>query len=204
MKPCVTRYFEMLDGSKSLRASSKDVPTFHRRIFGRIGDLMGTAADQILIPGVNAYNGGEYEEALSYFEKAVANTSAMEQELYPHLIVCRRVIGVQKAADDIIFERKRDKWLNTPNLFRWIVPKPTSQIRCKYCGHYTLYIDPLQGLAYLGTNNCQLCGRGYPTPDFVWDSLDGQAYIYYRGSVREDVFYQEFERTFDVEEPLKK
>lgn len=74
MKPCVTRYFEMSDGSKSLRASSKDVPTFHRRIFGRIGDLMGTAADQILIPGVNAYNSGEYEEALSYFEKAVANT----------------------------------------------------------------------------------------------------------------------------------
>ena len=38
-------------------------------------------------------------------------------------------------------------------------------------------------------------------PDFVWDSLDGQAYIYYRRSVSEEQFYREFEELFDVENP---
>lgn len=194
---------EMPDGSKSLRSSSTDVPTFHHRIFGRIGTLMAKAADQILIPGVNAYNMGQYEEALGYFEASITNTPAMGQELYPHLIICRRVTGTEKTSDDLRFEQERDKWLNTSSLFKWAVTKPSPKIRCKYCGHYTFYIDSLQGLAYLGTNNCQLCRRGYPTPEFVWDSLDGQAYIYYRRSVREDTFYQEFEQIFDVEEPFK-
>jgi hypothetical protein len=36
-------------------------------------------------------------------------------------------------------------------------------------------------------------------PDFAWDGIDGQAYIYYRNSVTEKEFYREFEAQFDVE-----
>ena len=35
--------------------------------------------------------------------------------------------------------------------------------------------------------------------DFIWDGIDGQAYIYYRNSVTEEAFYWEFEEQFDVE-----
>lgn len=45
------------------------------------------------------------------------------------------------------------------------------------------------------------CGRSYPTPDFVWDRLDGQAYVYYPRSVPEGEFYREFGDLFAVEEP---
>jgi len=54
------------------------------------------------------------------------------------------------------------------------------------------------GTAYLGSNNCAVCGRGYPVPDFAWDGIDGLAYIYYRHSVTEDAFYAEFEADYDV------
>jgi hypothetical protein len=36
-------------------------------------------------------------------------------------------------------------------------------------------------------------------PDFAWDGIDGQAYIYYRHSVTDEAFYKEFEMQFDVE-----
>lgn len=73
------------------------------------------------------------------------------------------------------------------------------KLRCKFCGHFTSYFDPDEGFAYIGGNNCENCGRGYPMPDFAWDGIDGQAYIYYRNSVTEPEFYREFEAQFDVE-----
>ncbi len=64
--------------------------------------------------------------------------------------------------------------------------------RCKYCSHFTRYIQPNEGVAYFGTNNCRVCGRGYPMPDVFWDGAEGKRYIYYRGSVKDPVFYAEF------------
>jgi hypothetical protein len=68
-----------------------------------------------------------------------------------------------------------------------------NKLKCKYCGHYTNYIPPNEGLAYLESNNCGICGRGYPMPSIHWDSDWGQTYIYERGSVSEKKFYKEFE-----------
>ncbi len=68
-----------------------------------------------------------------------------------------------------------------------------TKVKCKYCGHYTGYINPNEDYAYLGGNNCSVCGRGYPMPSISWDTNWGQTYIYERGSVTEPIFYAEFE-----------
>ncbi|MFA5166982.1 MAG: hypothetical protein WC530_00470 [Candidatus Omnitrophota bacterium] len=67
-------------------------------------------------------------------------------------------------------------------------------LRCKHCGHYTGYRSPDEGDAYMGTNNCEICGRGYPMPSARWDTDWGQSYIYQRGSVSDPEFYKEFEQ----------
>ena len=43
-----------------------------------------------------------------------------------------------------------------------------------------------------------ICVHGYPVPEFAWDGVDGQAYIYYRHSVNEPEFYKEFEEEYDA------
>ena len=126
--------------------------------------------------------------------------SAIEGDIYPYLIICQRVLCIEKDYEDGRYEERLSRWESS--LFRRFRASPQMKIRCKYCGHHTRYIDPNEGLAYLGTNNCDRCGRGYRTPDFLWDSLDGQAYIYYRRSVSEEEFYKKFEELFDVEQPL--
>lgn len=198
MRPRVTPTFQLPDGGTGHRGSSEDVPTLHRRLFGRLSEKMTRAdADGILIPGVNAYNAGSYESALSYFTSVVQRAPGAEEDLYPHFIICRRVINVVLDEQDRAYTAIRDSWRNRflsslrlSNL-RW-------EIRCKYCGHYTSYLDPMSP-AYL--NKCERCERTYATPDFVWDSLDGQAYIYYRRSVPEESFYHEFGKVFFVDDP---
>lgn len=202
-RPKVSRHFLLPEGGTAPRASFQDVPTFHRRIFGRIGNHMRSGdPDRTVIPGVNAYNYGRYEEAWEHFSHAIALAPAVEEDLYPHLTICRRVLDTPKDNEDRHYEEQIRRWKSVVPPFRWVLKRPVNKLRCKYCGHYTPYVDPMAGLAYLGTNNCQKCGRGYPTPDFVWDSLDGQAYTYYRRSVREQAFYQEFEEVFEVEQPV--
>lgn len=68
------------------------------------------------------------------------------------------------------------------------------KFRCKHCGHYTGYIPPNEGFAYMGSNNCYVCGRGYPMPSVMWDTNWGQSYMYERGSVTEKEFYEDYER----------
>ena len=195
----VSHQFEKDDGTRGTRSTYEDGESLPRRIFIRMSNyLKGDEGNTVVIPGVNAYNCGEYEEALKLFHKAVVLHQELSPELQPHIDACKRVMNTLKDNRDHEYEEKWSEWERKPRLFRFFSKPPIYQIRCKYCGHYTPYLDPLDGLAYLGTNNCARCGRGYPAPDFAWDGLDGQAYIYYRGSVKEDVFYTEFEQRYQV------
>ena len=83
-------------------------------------------------------------------------------------------------------------------LFKRFFGKRPSYIRCKYCGRFVRFIDPNEGFAYLGGNECPNCGRSYPMPSFAWDSVGGQGYMFYRRSVSEAVFYRDIVRLFDV------
>jgi len=66
-------------------------------------------------------------------------------------------------------------------------------IRCKYCGHYTKYVNP-NASNFLNTivNLCRVCKRTYPVPDFYWDSWEGLEYMKQAHSVPEPEFYDEF------------
>ena len=198
----VDHQFENDDGSRGTRSLYEDGMSLPRRIFIRMKKyLSGNEGDTIIIPGVNAYNCGAYEEVLTWFTKAVSLHPELQPELQPHIDACNRVINAPKDGKDLLYEEKMAEWQAKSALVKKFKSPPKEHIRCKYCGHYTPYIDPLVGLAYLGTNNCSRCGRGYPTPDFAWDGLDGQAYIYYRHSVTEEEFYDEFEKRYDVLTP---
>jgi hypothetical protein len=200
MRPRVTSTFELPDGGTGHRGLSDDIPTFHRRLFGRLGERMEEGdADRILIPGVNAYNQGDYETALSYFKSAVGRAPSVEEDLYPHFTICHRVIAVVLDEHDREYVARRDSpWNRLVSLLR--LSGLPWKIRCKYCGHYTNYIEPMAP-AYV--NKCERCERTYATPDFVWDSIDGQAYNYYRRSVPEEEFYRDFEEMFTVVDRLE-
>ena len=201
MKPAVTREFELPDGRRLLRGSMEDLPTFNQRVFGRILEVMSEEeGNTIVIPGVNAYNHGLYEEASEHFARAIEIAPDVEGELYPHLLICHRIMSMSRDYWDGRYEESVNRWKSS--FLRRFRKSPRRQTRCKYCCHYTDFIHPNNGWGWSG-NECRRCGRQYPMPDFLWDSIDGQGYIYYRGSVSEPEFYREFEAAFDVEEPLQ-
>ncbi len=126
MKPIVKQEFQLPSGELAVRATSKDIPTFNRRVFGRIGKILGDEiANKTVIPGLNAYNSGQYKEARGYFEQAIALVPPIAEELNPHLIICRRVLSIEKDYDDGIYEGELDRWQQS--LFRWFLAKPVSE-----------------------------------------------------------------------------
>ncbi|MGH7014761.1 MAG: hypothetical protein ACREEL_11520 [Stellaceae bacterium] len=195
-KTRINTTFISIDGKKGTRSKMEDARSVRSRVWAR---LEKTDKDSALLPGINAYNQGDYEIALSIFLGSAADIPACEEEIRPHIIICKRVVHSVLSPTDIEYRRACSKWEQLLIFAKWVKKSPPLKLRCKYCGHYTEYIDPDAGVAYLGLNNCENCGRGYPMPDFAWDGIDGQAYIYYRNSVREPEFYQEFEKQFDVE-----
>ena len=201
MKLKINHQFEKPDGSMGIRSKLEDFETLPRRIFIRIGKLMSKDdGNRTIIPGVNAYNYGKYKEALKWFNEAISICPQVKKELFPHIEICTRVISTNNDTGDFEYEKEISQWQKKPYLIKRLFPNnsPLLKIKCKYCGHYTMYIDPNCGFAYFGQNNCLKCGRGYPAPDFSWDGIDGQAYIYYRRSVTENSFYEEFENKYDV------
>jgi hypothetical protein len=198
-KTKINTTFVSIDGMTGTRSKLDDFRSVRARIFARLQAIDDASANHLIIPGVNAYNQGDYEGALSYFMKSVAEVPAFEEELRPHINICKRVTHFVLSPRDIGYRDACSKWERLPFFIKWFKRAPLLKLRCKHCGHFTAYLDPNEGLAYLGGNNCENCGRGYPIPDFAWDGIDGQAYIYYRNSVTEKEFYKEFETQFDVE-----
>ncbi|MCH7887029.1 MAG: tetratricopeptide repeat protein [Candidatus Marinimicrobia bacterium] len=91
-------------------------------------------------------------------------------------------------------------------LFKISSSTSSGKLRCKYCGHYTQYIDPEEPTfgASVGENFCSVCNRSYPMPNSFWDSWEGLHNMYSRHSVYEAEFYEEYERLRDTEKSLKK
>ena len=197
----VTDNYTSNDDTTYDRASFTDFNTVRGRIFERIIRKLGHKnSNGRVLPGVNAYNLGKYADALDVFESAIHLFPAIADELQPHIVVCRRVLASELTRGDLEYERTLQRWQQKPRLLKLISRGPLFKVRCKHCGRYTPYVDPDAGFAYMGTNNCARCGLGYPTPDFAWDGIDGQAYTYYRGSVSpNESFYRQFEETFNVD-----
>ncbi len=201
MKLYISIEFVKKDGTKGIRSKLEDFETLQTRIYSRIRKIISDeTANKCIVPAVNAYNYGEYDVALKFFQEALKVSPISNEEIHPHIKICNRVLAIPISDADSKYLEAQYKYLHSSETDRRLQKEPVFKIRCKYCGKLTAYVDPNEGFAYLNTNNCNVCGRGYPTPDFVWDGVDGQAYIYYRNSVKEDVFYKEFEHKYDVQE----
>lgn len=86
-KTKINTTFVSIDGMRGTRSKMDDFRSVRARIFARLEAIDAASADRLLIPGVNAYNQGDYEGALSYFLKSVTEISAFEEELRPHITV---------------------------------------------------------------------------------------------------------------------
>jgi hypothetical protein len=199
VKPKISTEFTMPDGTTGTRSLMQDFRTLRDRIMLRLLVALGDDADsRHVLAGIKAYTNADYESALAYFTKAVVEHPEISEELRPHIRICKRVVASALTPDDITYRDAFLKWETLSRLIKYFRRTPAFKVRCKYCGHYTPYIHPERGFAYFHENNCELCGRGYPVPDFSWDGIDGQAYIYYRHSVTESEFYKELEDEYDV------
>ena len=198
-RPRIGVEFELPTGGTAQRSRLEDFQTFRVRPVARIRQAIGDdAGNRVVIPAFNSYSEANYEKALLHLTGATTEFPSLVEELAPHILICRRVASVQPNSNDRAYLASVAAWEARPRFLRLFATQPAAKVRCKYCGRFTRYIEPDSGFAYLGTNNCDNCNRGYPAPDFCWDSIDGQAYIYYRHSVKEEVFYAEFEEQFDV------
>ena len=216
----ITHKFETIGGQEFERADSKDFETLPNRFLQRIEKDLGSNKHDILSSfndGLNKYNQGEYEDALECFNKATNAHPSLIIELESLIDICIGVIKTIKSGKDLIYETyKKDmmKWYSRPILYKLFHHKEKPMfkfglfesvlIRCKYCGHYTSYKNPYDGFEYMHkvksplSNSCEICKRSYPVPSTDWDNIDGQAYIYYRHSVLEEVFYDEFEKKYNL------
>src|SRR5664280_204981 len=175
-KTKINTTFVSINGTTGTRSKMDDFSSVRARIFARLGAIDKAFANERIIPGVNAYNQGDYERALSHFVGSVTEVPAFKEELRPHIRICNRVIHTILSSGDIAYREACAEWDKLPFFIKWSRKAPSLKLRCKYCGHFTAYLDPNEGLAYLGGNNCENCGRSYPMPDFAWDGIDGQAY----------------------------
>ena len=203
MKPKVARQATLPDGRQFLRGSLEDFHTLHHRVSTRIVSIADNLRAKevregnLLLLGIRSYDGGRYQDALDYFNQLDIPTE-VQQEIDPYLAISHRVTSVAMDYGDGVYEEQVYRWQQS--WLRRFRKRPSAKLRCKHCGHYTDFIAPNDTWGWAG-NKCRLCRREYPMPNFVWDSLDGQAYMYYRHSVAEEAFYEEFESLFDVEEP---
>jgi len=156
-------------------------------------------------PLVTAYNCGDYETALAGFARVVATHPPAWALLWPYVKICSRVVDKLVHPDDRESMKVFNRWkwardTMPTRAFRFLYPKYPQFVRCKYCARYIPYLDPDTGVACGGDNYCIRCKSGYPMPSWYWDSVNGQAYIFYRRSVPIGPFYEDFLAQFDVRE----
>jgi hypothetical protein len=146
-----------LDGSKETRSKMEDFRTVRARVFARLKALDEASADSFLIPGVNAYNQGDYEAALGHFLRSLAQVPAFEDEIRPHIRICERVARTVPSSEDNKYREAVSKWDRLPFFLKWFRKSPQLRLRCKYCGHFTTYIDPNE----FENRALSLCVRGH-------------------------------------------
>jgi len=113
---------------------------------------------------VKIYQNGEYENAIPLLEQLGRQEDA-EFDVVVMIDFCKNVIF--KNAESVINNNSVATVIKSH--------RGSSDIRCKYCGRYTMKFPPNYGLAL---NNCNICRRTYPSPNAVWDSKVGLESIY--------------------------
>ncbi|MGA8534664.1 MAG: hypothetical protein WB615_11190 [Candidatus Tumulicola sp.] len=189
----------------SISKEEYDTPDFWENYLNRVYEVLPTAEPRQSLGTIlsDCYECGNYEEALARLEDLARPTPASIEVTWPYIRFCRNVVTTVEHPEDTERARAYKRWKMSRDIFpAWLFKmfykrRPTF-IRCKYCARYIPYQHPNSGLAYLGGNQCEHCGRSYPAPSLRWDSVGGQAYIFYRRSVKEPEFYRDTVKLFDV------
>lgn len=155
------------------------------------------------------YDNGFYGFVHQNLWRALKRESALEPHIFYYLRVCERVLTVPLAPNEAKYEHR---FMATQMAKTWIDAKlrqlfslfMKDNLRCKWCGKYTPYIDPnVPTFGFSHDNDCGHCGRMYPMPSWVWDSPYGRAYSYFRSSHNSEKFDEEFEQDYEVENSQK-
>lgn len=192
-------------GKTVTRSTSDDFQTLPHRHLRVVYDIKGVKGNpeviDLLDTSLNLYEVGQYSAALDCIKKLIKLLPALEPFLFYYKKICSRVLAVQPYRNDIEYEINLEREQSKSRLAKAFKPNNLeARLRCKWCGHYTRYVDPNEatfGFA-LSSNMCNVCGHMYPMPSWMWDSPDGRAYSYYRlsfgGLSGEDgkIFYSDF------------
>jgi hypothetical protein len=184
------------DGHAFERSRMEDFQTLERRWVAPVQRYLDESAiESVFFPGYRAYEAADYESALGWFVRAIEMAPQLEAILlHTHVGFCRQVIATELDDQDLAWTDRR-----RPRRFAWLLSRDEpAKERCKWCGHFTTYLNPDWGDGWRGENTCERCGWNFPMPGFAWDSPDGLAYSCYRGSFSCHEFYDWFERVFDV------
>lgn len=179
-------------------SDSCDLSDLRAIIDSELGILSGGSArlEEVITRAFTFYTAADYERALERINVVVREREIAEPYLRSYIEICHRVTDLGIHKDDLPIQKRVANYdmqaLRNHGLVTKLLGKPRDMRRCKYCARYIDYIHPN---AY--KNSCRHCHRSFPMPSWVWDSVWGQAYSYYRSSVNEDEFYREFESRYE-------
>jgi hypothetical protein len=178
----------------------RELPSRHVRV---LLDHPGVRQDKELLSWLGEaryhYDIGSYSDALLYLRWSLQRMPSLELLLFYYAAVCNRVLAISTTKAEREYAERHARFIALPRWLRWTMRSHSWSVRCKYCGRYTPYIEPDVPTfgTYPAINSCGHCHRSYAMPSWMWDGPEGRLYIYYRQSVGEDEFYEEFERDYD-------
>jgi hypothetical protein len=195
--------FTTPEGVTAPRARSEDFGTLGYRVWQNIIDTDGFVEGDIVVYWVNMasryYCVGWYANAYNFLNGAIERLPALEPLLFYYRNVCLRMLNVPLTVDEAEYQQRLTRWQSCPKWLRWTLRPKQYLIRCKWCGRYTPSFDPNKPTFGFADNEncCGHCLTPYANPDWIWDSPDGRAYSFYRGSIQHDNFLRDFLADYD-------
>lgn len=180
-----------------------DTPNFWQNYLKRVHELIpdSRAREALSLVLFDEYECGNYEVALAKLEQLTQTIPRSIEVTWPYLHLCKGVLARAPHPDDEEYRLTSKRW----NAWRDLLPtwlfkrfsRRPAFLRCKYCGRFVRYLDP-DGWSIVNGIWCSKCSRSYPMPSLVWDSVGGQAYMFYRRSVRDTDFYRDAMEHFTI------
>lgn len=194
-----------LDGQTKARATHDDLRTLEERVYTAIASTPGFESDDDLNVWMGlaqtAYEAGWYARARSSLLWSIRRIPEVEPLVSYYLRICDRTLESPLTEEEIDYTFARERYRALPAWLRIIERRGApARMQCKWCGRFTEWVSPDRPTFGFDShqNSCTQCGQMYPMPSWVWDSPEGRAYSYYRGSFGGDhPFYEEFERDYD-------
>jgi hypothetical protein len=182
-----------------------DTPAFWSNYLTHFGEIIPDRETRGQLAALmdSQYECGNYGKTLESLKHLFSSQPRSIEALWPYVKFCERVVSIPVNMADAEYERKYERWIGARTLlptwlFKRLFKSRPPYTRCKYCARFVPFQDPNEGFAYLGGNKCERCHRSYPMPSLQWDSVGGQAYMFYRRSVNDEAFYQTAATQFDI------